>query len=105
MRPGGERLKVVSMTRVVSVLDLEWTYPGLEDVLEKSNNIFVDWRYSHERKQTDVESGSLLVAVRDIIIEYERDGKTVYQRMEDANDMYLGMLQYIEELRGQDEKE
>ena len=95
---GQERLRLGSKSRVVSCLELEWSYPGLDDVLESCKNVLVEWRYSHEQRVTVVDSGLLLVAVKDIVIEYERDGGTAYRLMDDANEMYRGMLKYMEGL-------
>ena len=87
------RLKLASPEKCVQLLEMELNYPGISTVLNRCRNMFVHWRYSHERRVTIAETGLLFIAVRDLIEEYEADGETVYQTLGKVNEMYVKLLE------------
>ena len=46
-------------------------YPGMKNALSDCRNIFVEWRYSHERRHLRAETGVLKTALSAIIEAYD----------------------------------
>lgn len=46
-------------------------YPGMQNALSDCRNVFVEWRYSHERRHLRAETGVLKTALSAIIEAYD----------------------------------